>query len=163
AVVHLHGIWDPLLFATARAARAVNRPYLVAPHGMLDPWSLRQKRWKKRLALALGWRAMLDRAAALHLLNADEKALIAELGIQAPGVVIPNGVNPDEFDPPPPPDLFRRRLLALGDRPYVLFLGRLHYKKGLDYLADAFRILAARAADAPLVVAGPDEDTPADF
>ncbi|HEY1378387.1 MAG TPA: glycosyltransferase [Gemmataceae bacterium] len=162
-VVHLHGVWDPLLFAAARAARAAGRPYLVTPHGMLDPWSLAQRRWKKRLALALGWRAMLDRAAALHLLNADEQALAAGLGIKAAGVVIPNGVDLDEFDPPPRPELFRRRLPALGDRPYVLFLSRLHYKKGLDYLADAFRILAADRADVHLVVAGPDDGARADF
>jgi glycosyltransferase involved in cell wall biosynthesis len=162
-VVHLHGIWDPLLYAAARAARALGRPYLVTPHGMLDPWSLQQKRWKKRVALALGWRAMLDRAAALHLLNADEKALIVNLGIRAPGVVIPNGVNPAEFEPPPNADLFRRWLPALGERPYVLFLGRLHYKKGLDYLADAFCLLASRNRDAHLVVAGPDDGARADF
>lgn len=162
-VVHLHGVWDPLLLAAARAARELGRPYVVTPHGMLDPWSLRQKRWKKRLALALGWRRMLDRAAALHLLNADEKALIAGLGVRAPGAVIPNGVNADEFDPPPNPAVFRRRLPALGDHPYVLFLGRLHYKKGLDYLADAFRILAGRNGDVHLVVAGPDDGARADL
>jgi glycosyltransferase involved in cell wall biosynthesis len=162
-VVHLHGVWDPLLYAAARAARIANRPYLVTPHGMLDPWSLAQRRWKKRIALALGWQAMLDRAAALHLLNADEQSLIRNLGIQAPGIVIPNGVNLDDFDPPPEPELFRRRLPALGDRPYILFLSRLHYKKGLDYLADAFRQLAKNGSDVHLVVAGPDDGARSDF
>jgi glycosyltransferase involved in cell wall biosynthesis len=163
ALAHLHGVWDPLLYAVARAARAIGRPYVVTPHGMLDPWSLAQKRWKKRLAFALGWRAMLDRAAALHLLNADEKGLIVDLGIRAPGVVIPNGIDPAEFDPPPDPVVFRRRLTALGDHPYVLFLGRLHYKKGLDYLADAFRIVAERDPVVHLVVAGPDDGARSDF
>jgi glycosyltransferase involved in cell wall biosynthesis len=162
-VVHLHGVWDPLLYAVAGAARAVGKPYVVTPHGMLDPWSLAQKPWKKRLALALGWRAMLDRAAALHLLNADEKALIADLGIKASAVVIPNGVDPAEFDPPPDPALFRRRLPVLADRPYVLFLSRLHYKKGLDYLADAFRIVASHNSCVHLVVAGPDDGARSDF
>jgi len=161
-VVHLHGVWDPLVFAAARAARAAGRPYLVAPHGMLDPWSLAQKRWKKRLALALGWRAMLDRAAAVHWLNADERDLAAGLRLAAPGVVIPNGIDPAEFADPPPAALFRRRLPALGDRPYVLFLSRLHYKKGLDYLADAFARVAA-SAGADLVVAGPDGGARADL
>jgi glycosyltransferase involved in cell wall biosynthesis len=164
-VLHLHGVWDPLLYAAARVARAtpLAKPYVVTPHGMLDPWSLAQSRWKKRLALALGWRRMLDRAAALHLLNADEKALVAGLGLRAPGVVIPNGVDLAEFDPPPDPALFRRRLPALGDRRYILFLGRLHYKKGLDHLAEAFRIVAGQLADVHLVVAGPDDGARSDL
>jgi glycosyltransferase involved in cell wall biosynthesis len=79
------------------------------------------------------------------------------LGLRAPGVVIPNGVNLAEFDPPPDAALFRRRLPALSGRPYILFLGRLHYKKGLDHLAEAFRIVAGQLPDVHLVVAGPDD------
>jgi glycosyltransferase involved in cell wall biosynthesis len=162
-VLHLHGVWDPLLLAAARTTIRLGKPYLVAPHGMLDPWSLAQSRFKKKIALALGWRTMLNRAAAIHWLNADEQKLAAAVGITAPGVVIPNGVNLEEFDSLPPADLFRRGLPALGDRPYLLFLSRLHYKKGLDYLADAFAMLAAKAADLQLVVAGPDDGARADF
>jgi glycosyltransferase involved in cell wall biosynthesis len=163
-VLHLHGVWDALLLVSARAAHAtpLTKPYVVAPHGMLDPWSLAQSRWKKRFALAIGWRSMLDRAASIHWLNADEQKLAATLHLMTPGVVIPNGVNLDEFDPPPDPSLFRRRLPALGGQPYILFLSRLHYKKGLDYLSDAFRIVA-QSADAHLVVAGPDDGARADF
>jgi glycosyltransferase involved in cell wall biosynthesis len=164
-VLHLHGVWDPLLYSVARAARATSptKPYVITPHGMLDPWSLAQSRWKKRLALALGWRRMLDAAAALHLLNADEQKLAEGSGLRAPGVVIPNGVNLGQFDPPPDPEVFRRHLPALGDQPYILFLGRLHYKKGLDILADAFRIVAGQHTAVHLVVAGPDDGVRADF
>jgi glycosyltransferase involved in cell wall biosynthesis len=162
-VLHLHGVWDPLLYAAARAARTLGKPYLVAPHGMLDPWSLAQSKLKKKFALALGWRRMLNRAAAIHWLNADEQKLAAPLGITAAGFVIPNGVNLEEFDAIPPPEFFRRRLPALGERPYILFLSRLHYKKGLDYLADAFAIVAAKNPEVHLVVAGPDDGARADF
>jgi glycosyltransferase involved in cell wall biosynthesis len=164
-VFHLHGVWDPLLYAAARGAYAtpLAKPYVIAPHGMLDPWSLAQSRWKKKVALAAGWRTMLERAAAFHWLNADEQKLAAGIGIAVPGVVIPNGVNLEEFDPPPDPELFRRRLPVLGDRPYILFLSRLHYKKGLDYLADAFRMVVGNDADLHLVVAGPDDGARGDF
>src|SRR4051794_25081545 len=63
--IHLHGVWDTILYRAAAHARCRGIPYVVTPHGMLDPWSLAQKRWKKRLALALGYRRMLNRAAAL--------------------------------------------------------------------------------------------------
>jgi glycosyltransferase involved in cell wall biosynthesis len=162
-VVHLHGVWEPILPAVARAARAAGRPYLVAPHGMLDPWSLRQKRWKKRLALTLGYRRMLNAAAALHVLNADERELMRPLGLTAPCEVIPNGIFLDQFAAPGSLERLRERRAGLGDRPYVLFLSRLHYKKGLDILAEAFGRVAARIADVDLVVAGPDGGAEAAF
>ncbi|HWP40249.1 MAG TPA: glycosyltransferase, partial [Tepidisphaeraceae bacterium] len=68
----------------------------------------------------------------------------------------PNGVYLEEFDPLPPPGEFRAIHLELGNRPYVLFLGRLHPKKGLDYLAEAFTRVIRSGSDAALVVAGPD-------
>src|SRR5262245_6762674 len=61
-IFHLHGVWEPLLAVVAKAANIVGRPYVVTPHGMLDPWSLSQGRWKKKVALAFGYRQMLDRA-----------------------------------------------------------------------------------------------------
>lgn len=156
-VLHLHGVWEPVAFAAARAARALGVPYAVAPHGMLDPWSLAQKRWKKRLALALGWRGVLNRAAFLHALNADEADLLGPLRLTAPVEVIPNGVFLEEIEPLPPAEEFG------APRPYVLFLSRLHMKKGLDVLADAFARLAKVRPDVSLVVAGPDGGARADF
>lgn len=162
-VIHLHGIWEPLLLAAARAARCLSVPYVVMPHGMLDPWSLAQKRWKKRAALALGYRRMLNAAAALHLGNADEAMLIAPLGLTSPQRIIPNGVFLEEIEPLPLPGEFRSRHRELSDRPFVLFLSRLHYKKGLDHLAEAFRLIAADMPSVQLVVAGPDDGARADF
>lgn len=156
-VVHMHGIWDLLLFAAAGAAHAKAKPYIITPHGMLDPWSLSQKRWKKWIALNLGWRSMLDRAAALHFLNDDERQLAARLKLVSPGFVIPNGIDPEVLEDHPSPTVFRKLVPALGDRPYILFLSRLHFKKGLDYLADAFHIVVQRGLDVDLVVAGPDD------
>jgi len=161
-VVHIHGLWEPLLWATAKTARALGRPYLVAAHGMLDPWSLAQKRWKKRLAMALGWRAILNRAAALHLLNDDERRLVAGLGLTAPTVIIPIGVPLAEIDQGRAA-AFAARYPAIGGRPYVLFVSRLHYKKGLDFLAEAFRLVAEKHADVQLVVVGPDGGARGDF
>lgn len=155
-ILHFHGVWESMFPVVARAARRQNKPYIVTPHGMLDPWSLRQKKWKKKLALAFGYRKMLNRAAAIHALNVDEKALIAPLGLRPPCEVIPNGISLEELDPPPDPKLFRSRTQGPGDRPYILFLGRLHHKKGLDILAEAFAAIASKLLQFDLVVAGPD-------
>ena len=154
--VHLHGVWDPILRPTAAAARRLGKPYAVAPHGMLDPWSLGQKRLKKRVAMLLGYRRMLDGASFLHVLNADERRLVGPLKLRCPAVVIPNGVFLEELDPLPEPGTFRAAHPALGDAPYVLFLSRLHHKKGLDVLAEAFAGVARERPDVRPVVAGPD-------
>jgi glycosyltransferase involved in cell wall biosynthesis len=154
-VVHIHGVWDPILWATAKTAQRLGRPYLIAAHGMLDPWSLAQKKWKKRLAMTLGWRTILNRAAALHLLNEDERRLVADLGFSAPAEIIPIGVPLDEIDRGNGSE-FTRKYPALAHQPYILFISRLHYKKGLDYLANAFQRVASRHPNAHLVVAGPD-------
>ncbi len=162
-VLHLHGVWERCLPRAARWARRRGIAYVIAPHGMLDPWSLRQSALKKKLALALGYRAMLHRAAFLHLLNDDEAALLAPLGLRAPGRVIPNGVFLQEIEPLPAPGRFRAAHPLIGPGPIFLFLSRLHYKKGLDLLAQAFAQVAAELPQSQLVVAGPDEGAGEDF
>jgi glycosyltransferase involved in cell wall biosynthesis len=156
-IVHLHGMWETLLTTAADVARRAGVPYVVAPHGMLDPWTLAQKALKKRVALSLlGRRRMLDGAKFLHALNDDEERLLAPLGLRCPVKVIPNGIFLDEVAGIPPAGTFRAKFPQLGERPYVLFLSRLHYKKGLDLLAAAFKLVAAERPDLHLVVAGPD-------
>jgi glycosyltransferase involved in cell wall biosynthesis len=155
-VLHLHGVWDPIVKAAAGAAQSTSRPYAVMPHGMLDPWSLQQSAAKKRIALSLGYRKMLARACFLHALNPEERKLIEPLALPCPVEVIPNGVFLEEVEPLPVRGTFHAGHPRLQGAPYVLFLGRLHHKKGLDYLAEAFAQLTRRHAHVRLVVAGPD-------
>ena len=91
-MIHLHGVWDVLIYSAARECRRCNRPYCIVLHGMLDPWQLQQKYWKKKLAFVLGYRRLLDRAAFLHVLNKDEGRLIEPLNLSAPNAIIPNGI-----------------------------------------------------------------------
>ncbi len=155
-VLHLHGVWDPILRVAADTARSKGAMYVVTPHGMLDPWSLTQKPWKKTIALRLGYRRMLNDAAFLHALNEDESLLIKPMGLTCPVRILPNGLFLQELDAVPPRGTFYSKHPELGGRPYVLFLGRLHHKKGLDHLIEAFHLVAQSCPDAALVVAGPD-------
>lgn len=156
-IVHLHEVFSTAAKAAASAARRASVPYVVAPRGCLDPWSLQQKWWKKRLALALGFRGMLDSAAFLHVLNCDEQELIRPLGLRCPTEVLPNGIFLDEVDRYlPPPGQFFSRHPELEGKPFILFLGRLHFKKGLDLLGKAFALLSSKLPDVQLVVIGPD-------
>lgn len=156
-IVHLHNLWQPLMLATARECRRQNRPYVVILHGHLDPWSLNQSRLKKRIALFFAFRRLLEDAAALQLGTAAEQGRLEPLDLSVQRRIIPNGIFLEELDPLPAPGTFRCSVPELADRRYVLFLGRLHYKKGLDLLAAAFARIAARHADVDLVVVGPDD------
>ena len=160
--IYLHGVWDPLLLAVAAEAWRAGIPYVVNPHGMLDPWSLAQKRLKKRLALAVAVRRMLNRASAIRTLNRDEAELIGPLKLTAPVRVIPNGVDLAEVKPAPVAVL-ESAIPAIAGKPYILFLSRLHYKKGLDYLADAFARIATKFPDLQLLVVGKDDGGAAAF
>ncbi len=162
-IVQLHGVWETMLRVAATIAEKNKTPYVVMPHGMLDRWSMAQKKTKKRIAMALAYKRMLDRAAYLHVLNEDEMPPIRELGIATPMKIVPNGVFLEEIEPLPTPGGFRAGRAELGDDPYILFLSRLHFKKGLDYLAGAFAKVAAEHDRVRLVVAGPDGGALNDF
>ncbi len=161
--VHLHGVWESILRVAGAICRRYDKPYLVLLNGMLDPWSLEQSALKKKVALEFGYRRMLNGAAALHLGNVDEQELIKPLGLTVPGVLIPNGVFPEEVDPLPEAGEFYAAHPELAEEPYVLFLSRLHYKKGLDHLAALFALVAREDPRVRLVVAGPDGGAQEDF
>ncbi len=160
---HIHGVWEGIQRTCARRARAAGTPYCVVPHGMLDTWCLAQGATKKKLALGLAVRPLLNSAAFLHVGNTHERDVIASLGLTAPREIIPNGVFLEEFATPPAPGTFFAKHPELKGQPYILFLSRLHYKKGLDYLADAFAIVARQRADVRLVVAGADDGYQGEF
>ena len=72
--------------------------------------------------------------------------------------MVPLGINYDEFAVLPEPGSFRRRYPEIGDKPIILFFGRVNFKKGLDILARAFGVVARRRQDVHLVIAGPDNE-----
>ena len=151
--VHIHGLWEQSTLIAARTAHALGKPYVLSAHGMLDSWALANKRAKKLLYAALIERAIVARAGCLHALTPAEAGDYRRFGSRAPIAIIPNGVTVPVHTSPEPfldafPELRHRRLL--------LFLGRIHYKKGVDLLVRAWAQLAASAPEAHLVLAGPD-------
>jgi glycosyltransferase involved in cell wall biosynthesis len=153
-VVHIHGIWEAHCRVSAQASRRLGRPYVVSAQGMLDGWSLRQKRLKKKLYLWLTERATLQHAACLRAVTAAERDNYRAIGLTNPVAVIPNGIT---LPPRPSPDEFWERFPALRQRPLVLFLGRLHPKKGLFPLLEAWELLMRQQSEPHLVIAGPDD------
>ena len=157
-VVQLHGVWDPPLVRTAHACIAAAVPYVISPHGMLDEWTLAQRSLKKKLALKFVHGRVLRNAATIHALNGHEKERISMMGFDVPISVIGNGVFLSDIDVVVPPGTFRSTVDGLGDRPFVLFLSRLHHKKGLDLLAEAWARIAGEFPEHRLVIAGRRDD-----
>ncbi|HJS33155.1 MAG TPA: glycosyltransferase [Alphaproteobacteria bacterium] len=156
-LVHLHSLYLFHDWAAARACRRLGVPYLLRPHGTLDPYHWSRHRWRKRLIEAAFQNRVTRGAAALHFTSDDEMGASEPHACGAPGVVVPNGLDLTEYADLPPAGALRRRYPEIGARRIVLFLGRLNFKKGLDLLVPAFGLAVADHPDLHLVIAGPDD------
>ena len=133
-IVHLHGLWSLALHRCAVICRRWKIPYVIAPRGMLEPWSLQQKWLKKRIARLLYQDRDLTCAAALHATAESEAEQFRKLGFRNPIVVSPNGVNVPRLV------VSRQSLVdSKGDEKRVLFVSRMHPKKGVLELVEAFK------------------------
>jgi glycosyltransferase involved in cell wall biosynthesis len=160
-VVHVHGLYRfPPTFA-ASLARVKRVPYMIRPHGSLDPFMYKQSRYSlplKRLYERLFDLPNLNHAGAIHYTSDDEAHRAAVLGLKAPAVVVSNGLEWAEYAELPHRGRFRQRLGLGADQALVLFLGRLNFKKGLDLLIPAFADVIKRVPSAALAVVGPDNE-----
>ena len=152
--LHLHGIWNHPSVAALNWNRRNAGALVISPHGMLDPWALRNSRAKKTIAKWLFENANLRSAAVIRALCWAEADAIESLDLGVPIAVIPNGINlpADDFAPTEPPSSTRRTLL---------FLGRIHPKKGIAELIEAWTLAVAQSAtirdDWTLQIAGWDD------
>lgn len=156
-VVHFHGIWQEHTRRGAKLARQGRVPYLIAAHGMLEPWALRHKAIKKKVYTALVEGRNLREAACLHALSRPEVGHLRALAPGTPVAWIPNGVDLAPFDDLPPRSELEAIHPELVGKTILLFFGRLHAKKGLDLLTAALAALRADHPDLHLVLAGNDD------
>lgn len=153
-LVHIHWLYGFVSLAAARAAIAADVPFLIQPHGSLDP-HLRRNNWLgKQVYLATVGRPLLTRAAAV-VFTSEQERLLASYGPRRPEWVVPVGLDRTSFANLPPRGTFRNAFPAV-DGPFLLFVGRLSRQKGLDLLIGAFARVARQRPDLWLVLAGPD-------
>lgn len=151
SIIHDNGIWLPHNHALCRRACELQVPRVVSVRGMLEPWALRHKALKKRLAWLIYQKCDLNRAASHHATSAREADHLRHLGLDVPITTIPNGV-----DLPSWPELCRLRSARFtrGEK-IALFLGRLYPVKGLPMLVEAWA--RVRPKGWSLLITGPDE------
>ena len=157
-IVHITGLWLPITHTTIVEAKKLNLPIIISPQGMLEPWSLRHSFWKKKLAWFLYQHRDIRVAKVFHATAEQEAENLRRLGIRQPIAIIPNGVNFESLK------IFKSKNFSItkmkGYKSHemrtLLFLSRIHPKKGLIELVEAWSRVRPRGWR--VVVAGPDED-----
>jgi len=145
-ILHTHGIWQHPSFLALQWKAQSPRPHVASVHGMLEPWAWHHHAWKKRPIWWLWEKRNLESAALLHATSIQEAEGLRQRGLSAPIAIIPHGVDL--------PALVERPAQTSGCRT-ALFLSRLHPKKGLPLLLEAWA--RVRPVNWRLRIVGPDK------
>lgn len=151
-VLHIQNLWDPFIHKIAKLARKLNIPYIMTPRGMLEPWSLSQKKWKKKIALALYQKEDLRKAACILATSYMEAKHIRDLGIEVPIAVIPNGIDISEYS-------CRDLAYITSVKKQIIFLSRIHQKKGIELLIQAWERINEKYPEWSIVIAGNGDES----
>jgi len=152
-VIHIMGHWTLLNIMVARIANHLNIPYVVCPAGALPIYG--RSKILKSIYNFLGGRKLICEAKRLIAISPDEFHHFVSYGYFGDSVIIPNGIEPDDYQVEH--DIDFKSKYDLSDKPFVLFLGRLNHIKGPDLLLEAFINCCTQLYDYHIVFAGPDE------
>jgi poly(glycerol-phosphate) alpha-glucosyltransferase len=156
-LVHVHGLWKYSSVVAVSWSHRWSKPFIVSPHGMLDAWALKNSAWRKGLAWAVYERRHLREASCIRALCQAEAQAIQALGLRKPICIIPNGVDVPERVKEAPSRLCNVHINgALPGAKILLYLGRIHPKKGLGMLLRAWAE-TPRPREWKLVMAGWDQ------
>jgi len=157
-IIHIHEIWHYPNYVASWAAKRAGKPYVITIHGALDPWCLGYKSFKKKIYASLIQKRILKEASIIHAITDEEVKQIKNFVTNNNITMIPNGINPEDFENLPSRKELEKLYPELIGKKVLLFLGRIHPVKGLDLLTKAFGIVARERDDVCLLIAGPDSD-----
>jgi len=157
-IIHNHGLWMfPNLYAR-QAAIGGRIPLVISPRGMLEDWSLGRSRIKKFMAWSLFEQVNLRSAALFHATSEMEARSVRKLGLRQPIAIIPNGVEIPDRETNPVRESLERKHPELAGKRWLLFLSRIHPKKGVSELLGAWHEIHDHFQEWHLILAGPDLD-----
>ncbi len=159
-IVYLPAVWNYPTTISAYYCRKYKKPYIIAPKGVLFPYTKSKNAWKKWPYYKLFAERDIKNATAIHYTAEDEAnkchTLFLELKNQA--IIIPNGIELSEFTNLPTRDNLWKRYPILKDKKIILFLGRINWIKGLDLFVKTYSRLARERNEVHLMIVGPDEN-----
>ncbi|MFG0300222.1 MAG: glycosyltransferase [Phycisphaerales bacterium JB047] len=158
-VVHLHSMWNPANPQIAKLCIELGKPYVLSVHGMLDDWCMSQRRIKKVFYMKTWGRHLLQHATVVHCTAQAELDQASKWFDRSKGVSVPLPFDLDEYETLPGSGLAYETFAELDrEKPKVLFLSRINYKKGVDRLIRASALLHAKGVEHQLVIAGTGDE-----
>jgi glycosyltransferase involved in cell wall biosynthesis len=152
----IHGIWSWLPWKVSKVLAAMRKPYIICPHGSLDPFDIQKKRLLKKILGPIFVRGILDRSTAILCTASKEARLVERYGahprMESLPLPVPFSARRGEAH------RFRSKWGYEGGEFTFLFLSRINYKKGLDILIPAFAKLGQESRKVKLVIAGSDHE-----
>ena len=154
-VVHIHAVFTYSTLAACNAAIKNKVPFIVRPLGILNSWGMENKRPRlKKIWFKTLEKPILDKAAGIHYTSTQERDDAARLSIKAPAYVLPLALELSNFDSMPTATAFLKRYPELKGKKTLLYLSRIHPKKGFDLLFPALVGLFRQMPDLRLVIGG---------
>ena len=149
-IVHVNCCWTPQCAFTQKWAQAKGYKVVLTPHGMLEPWIMARNYWTRKLpALLLYQKAAMRKADMLHATANSEKANLLKLGYNNDITVIPNGIEPNKIT----------LKTSWNSTKSILFLSRVHVKKGIELLMEAVALLKEQMVNYKVIIAGEGDET----
>jgi len=146
-IIHSHGLWMMPNIYPGSSVQGTDCRLVCSPHGTMTEWTLRRSYWKKKVFWHLWQKKALQRAACFHATAVEEIQDVRRCGFSQPIALIPNGITIPDGSGRNRDQLERRQLL---------FISRIHPKKGIDILLKAWAQLQDRFPDWELLIVGPD-------
>ncbi|MCX5686495.1 MAG: glycosyltransferase [Candidatus Omnitrophica bacterium] len=159
-IVHIHSVYRYTTFITARLCKKYGKPYLLNPFGALDQSMIKLKSSiKKAIYISIVEKSNIKNAKAVHVASEYEREALLSMGFDNPTVIIPPSLSLEDYLNDHGSVSLREKYPDLLNKKIILFLGRIHPKKGLDTLAEAFKKICDKRNDVYLVIAGTGEES----
>ena len=155
-LVHTNAVFSYPVLPAHWACQFHKVPYIMTPHGMLEPWAMAYKAEKKRLYYDLLEKPALKKAAAIQITGSPEAKSIKSYGIETPMIFVANGIHRNDCETLANPEVFYQEFPHTRNKTLIIFLARIDPKKGLDLLAKAFSQVYAQFPQSHVIIAGPD-------
>ena len=157
-IFHVHNPWNYVPYIVYKTCKKYRIPFIQSARGSFYKWSLEQSKLQKFISWNLLQKDMLNKAACIHATEINEAKALRDLGIKTQIAVIPNGVDLSEFENLDSQEVSKNNLNLNISKKYILFISRVHPKKGLEYLVKSFIKYSKQFENYELLIIGPTDD-----